>query len=67
MQIFKDNLHEFLGGEVKVTPPRIMFTGIRGSGLNSQLLKINEKFNIPIFKMRENFVQRIREEKEKRK
>lgn len=35
MQIFKDNLKEFINTEVKVPPPRIMFTGIRGSGINT--------------------------------
>ena len=44
-----------------------MFMGIRGSGINTQLVKLNAKYNIPIFRMKELFLQKIKEEKEKRK
>ena len=48
-------------------PPRVMIMGIRGSGANTQLLRLNAQYNIPIFRMKELFLAKIREEKEKRK
>ena len=44
-----------------------MIMGIRGSGANTQLLRLNAQYNIPIFRMKELFLAKIREEKEKRK
>lgn len=39
--------------EKVVVPPRIMFMGVRGVGLKTQLLKFNEKYRIPILRFKE--------------
>jgi hypothetical protein len=41
--------------------------GIRGVGLKTQLLKLNEKYRIPILSMKETLLQQLENEKNKRK
>lgn len=67
MAKFKENITKYTKAELSIPPPRIMLTGTRGCGLQTQLAKLNEKFNIPIFNMKDNFIKRIKDEKEKRK
>jgi len=39
--------------------------GIRGVGLKTQLLKLNEKYRIPILSMKETLLQQLENEKNK--
>lgn len=48
-------------------PPRIMFIGVRGVGLRTQLLKLNQKYKIPILNYKETLIQQLQNEKNKRK
>ena len=47
--------------------PRIMFMGIRGVGLRSQLKKFNQIYKIPILNLKDSLVQNLENEKNKRK
>jgi len=67
LAIFKDNLEYYLKEKIRTPPPRIMVIGIHGSGVNTQLLNLNKEFNLPIFKMKENFLKLIKEQKLTRK
>lgn len=44
-----------------------MFIGLRGVGLKTQLLKLNQKYKIPILNFKENLLQQLQNEKNKRK
>lgn len=44
-----------------------MFMGIRGVGLKTQLLKLNQKYKIPILNFKETLLQQLQNEKNKRK
>jgi hypothetical protein len=67
MALFKDNLEFYLNQEIRTPPPRIMVIGIHGSGVNTQLKNLNKEFNLPIFKMKENFLKLIKDQKLTRK
>jgi hypothetical protein len=67
LALFKDNLDFYLNQKVRTPPPRIMVIGIHGSGVNTQLLNLNKEFNLPIFKMKDNFLKLIKEQKLSRK
>ena len=41
MQIFKDNVLKYMG-KVSAPPPRIFLSGVRGSGLRTQLDILNK-------------------------
>jgi hypothetical protein len=41
--------------------------GIRGVGLKTQLLKLNEKYRIPILSLKDTLLQQLQNEKNKRK
>lgn len=53
--------------ERTVIPPRVMFMGMRGVGLTSQLMKLTEKYKIPILNLKETLLQHLEGEKNKRK
>ena len=44
-----------------------MFMGLRGVGLKTQLLKLNEKYRIPILSLKDTLLQQLENEKGKRK
>ena len=67
MVSFKENLEFYLNSKIETPPPRILIMGIHGSGVSTQLKNLNKEFNLPVFRMKENFLQLIREQKMKRK
>ena len=64
---FKVDPGKYLGEKNPAIPPRIMFMGLRGVGLKTQLLKLNEKYRIPILSMKDTLLQQLQNEKNKRK
>ena len=56
---FKTDPSKYLHNTSPAVPPRIMFMGIRGVGLKTQLLKLNEKYRIPILAMKDTLLQQI--------
>jgi hypothetical protein len=44
-----------------------MFMGIRGVGLKTQLLKLNEKYRIPILTLKDTLLQQLENKKNQRK
>ena len=61
---FKLNVKEYITHQsVQMPPPRVMFIGVRGSGLHTQLKKLNEKYKISVFNFKEEFVKQLKEEK----
>lgn len=49
---FKQDPSKFLNHSTVAIPPRIMFMGLRGVGLKTQLLKLNEKYRVPILSLK---------------
>ncbi len=64
---FKAEPKKYLQNVNPSIPPRIMFMGLRGVGLKTQLLKLNEKYRIPILTLRQTMLQQLENEKNKRK
>lgn len=52
---------------VSVPPPRIMLMGARGAGVASQLKRLYEMYQIPLFELKKNFLSLLENEREKRK
>jgi len=50
-----------------VPPPRILVSGVRGSGVHTQLKKLHEKYKIPILDFRKNLLALLESEKLKRR
>ena len=67
MNQFKENLEQYVLKDSQISPPRIMVLGIHGSGVNTQLKMLNKQYNLPIFKLKENFLNLIKEKKTARK
>jgi len=49
---FKTDPAKYIAKVNPSIPPRIMFMGIRGVGLKTQLLKLNDKYRIPILTLK---------------
>lgn len=64
---FKTDPGKFLIKGNPSVAPRIMFMGVRGVGLKTQLLKLNEKYRIPILTLKETLLQQLQNQKNKRK
>jgi adenylate/nucleoside-diphosphate kinase len=64
---FKKKPGDYVNVEiVKPPPPHIMFFGVRGSGTTTQLSIFAEKYQIPILDLKQTFLDRLAEEKQKR-
>lgn len=59
MNAFKQNPREYIEKENLVVPPRVMFMGVRGVGLKTELMKINHKYKIPILQLKDTFLSHL--------
>lgn len=64
---FKQNPGQFIDKKKLVVPPRILFMGVRGVGLRTELIKINSKYKIPIMHMQDTLISHIANEKIRRR
>jgi len=46
-----------------VPPPQIMFIGIRGAGVQTQMKKLSECYHIPILDLKKNLLELLESEK----
>lgn len=59
IEAFKTEPAKYLCNHNPAIPPRIMFMGLRGVGLKTQLLKLNEKYRIPILALKDTLLQQL--------
>ncbi|EGR31735.1 hypothetical protein IMG5_103090 [Ichthyophthirius multifiliis] len=66
---FQENTWKYVDGShhLELPPPRILLMGVRGSGLHTQLQKLYEKYKIPVMDLKQNLINHILNEKEKRR
>ena len=68
LEEFKANPMKYIKEGVQRPPqPHIMIIGPKGSGVSTQIGKICSKYKIPQFLLKEEFLKKIKEEKEERK
>ena len=68
MEEFKINPAVFVNEGFQKPPyPHIMFIGVRGSGVTTQLQKLSTKYDIPVTIIKSVMMERIQEEKLRRK
>lgn len=70
MKVFKNYVENYVGNTNKAIlppPPRIMFFGVRGSGLKTQLKLLNEKYKISVYELKEELIAQLNENKASRK
>jgi adenylate/nucleoside-diphosphate kinase len=68
LEIFKADPMKFIKEGVQHPPqPHIMIIGPRGSGVSTQIEMICEKYKVPQFCLKQEFLKRLKEEKEERK
>jgi len=68
VKAFKGNVEKYMKDVIiKTPPPRIMFIGIRGCGVTTQLTKLNEKYKISFLELKKCFLKVLAQEKLKRK
>lgn len=68
LEEFKADPMKYIKEGVQRPPqPHIMIIGPKGSGVSTQIEKICSKYKIPQFLLKEEFLKKIKEEKEERK
>ncbi|CAD8103243.1 unnamed protein product [Paramecium sonneborni] len=65
-QIFKDNVQLFVPSKITIPQPRIMFIGVRGSGLHTQLKILNRLYKLPVLDLKDNLIQNLEINKKNR-
>eukprot|EP00828_Plagiopyla_frontata_P023696 TRINITY_DN3029_c0_g1_i10.p1 TRINITY_DN3029_c0_g1~~TRINITY_DN3029_c0_g1_i10.p1 ORF type:complete len:1472 (-),score=263.93 TRINITY_DN3029_c0_g1_i10:1139-5554(-) len=63
----KSNPSKYAKQPATVPPPRVMLTGVRGAGVHTQLALLNEKYRISVMRLKEELLELLENEKEKRK
>lgn len=64
---FKQNPGQYIDRKKLAVPPRILFMGVRGVGLRTELIKINNRYKIPILHLRDTLLSHLENEKIRRK
>jgi len=71
LKIFKANVEKYASSfnrkSLDIPPPRILFLGVRGAGLHTQLKLLNEKYKISIFDLKDEFLKQLSLNKQARK